>query len=104
MNNESGFTTCGVEFKDATTYSKDDKVRKPTAWEAEIGKCRIYITNNHRDHRPNWIFHCFELGYNTHCLGIGTSASKDDAAFGALDKCYQRITHQYNAWSEKLKL
>lgn len=59
------FKTGSVTWKDATAYSQSDKERKPRAWDAKIGLCRVYITNGHRIYTPQWIVTCYELGIET---------------------------------------
>lgn len=63
------FRTGHVIWKDATSYSQSEKERKPRAWDAKIGACRIYITNGHIIYRPQWIMSCYELGIDTKLLG-----------------------------------
>lgn len=59
------FKTGSVVWRDATSYSQTDKARKPTAWDAKLGVCRVYITHAHLIYRPKWIVTCYELGIET---------------------------------------
>lgn len=73
-----------MEWKDITSYSRDDKERKPTGFGIEEGPLRISITCGHIYHRPNWVMHCRELGLDAHRLhapaGIeGLEAAKEIA-------------------------
>lgn len=52
-------------WKDITSYSRDDKERKPTTFEAKSGKLRIVVTCGHIHYRGEWIMHCDKLGIDT---------------------------------------
>lgn len=59
-----------MNWKDSTTYKRDDKEMVPTTWTL-IGKhLSITITNKHIYCPDQWVMHCYELEYNTYGLGL----------------------------------
>lgn len=54
-----------VEWKDITTYSRDDKERLPTSYAMEVGSLRITITCGHIYYRPAWVMHCVPLAIDS---------------------------------------
>lgn len=47
-------------WKDIENRNEDKK-----ASELKNKALRIYVTNAHMDHKPDWIMHCLELGIDT---------------------------------------
>lgn len=92
------FTTGSVIWKDATSYSRDQKVRKPTAWDTRIGKLRIYITNGHIYYRPKWIVSCHELGIDTRQLSDIPENLFVNAAEEALQICKDKADELANSF------
>ena len=45
-----------VKWKNATSYSRDDKDRTPRTWEARLGCVRICVTRRHG--LPGWFLIC----------------------------------------------
>lgn len=54
-----------MKWKDSTSYSRDDKVRKPTSWTTEIGGLLITVSSGHIYYPGKWVMHCFEAGMDT---------------------------------------
>ena len=87
----------GAVWKDSTSYSRDTKEKIPTTFSTNVGECRISITCGHRDYRPAWVFHCYELGFDTKYLGEGLSAQ--EAAEKAVGICRDKAKKLYDAFS-----
>jgi len=91
---KSNPNTLGTLWNDVTSYSRDTKEKIPTSFETNIGGCRICITCNHINYRPDWIFHCRELGYDTKLMPSNLSAN--EAAKFAIDTCKSKILRMYD--------
>lgn len=78
-----------MEWKDVTSYSRDDKERKPTTFEAKEGALRIVITCGHINHRPQWVMHCGALSIDTYPLKEG--ATKEQAEEESLALVHERL-------------
>jgi len=87
----------GAVWKDSTSYIRDDKSRIPTSFSTNIGSCRISITCGHRDYRPEWVFHCYELGFDTKYIGKDLTAQ--EAAEKVVDICKEKAKMLYDAFS-----
>lgn len=57
-------------WNDATTYSRDQKDKKQTAWELRLPSLRIWVGNAHRNYPGEFVMHCFALGLDTHRLNL----------------------------------
>jgi len=90
---EREFTIEGFKFTDCTSYSRDDKNRIPTTFETKAGEIRIVITNGHRDYRPDWVFRCYNLGFDA--TMIPKCKSKEDAAIFAIKQCRKKAISFY---------
>jgi hypothetical protein len=71
-----------AEWKDVTSYSRNDKERTPTTFEVKEGPLRIVITCGHIYHRPEWVMHCHAVAIDGHPLKKG--ATKEQAETEAL--------------------
>ena len=87
----------GAVWKDSTSYSRDAKEKIPTSFSTNVGECRISITCGHRDYSPAWVFHCYELGFDTKYLGEELSAQ--EAAEKAVGICRNKAKKLYDAFS-----
>lgn len=87
----------GAVWKDSTTYSRGAKEKTPTSFTTNIGECKITITCGHRDYKPSWLFHCYELGFDTKYLGNGLSAQ--EAAEKAVGICRDKVQKLHDAFS-----
>jgi hypothetical protein len=58
------------EWKDVTSYSRDDRERVPNAFAAQSGPVRLVVTCKHRDCPGEWIMHGYGLGIDTEPLGL----------------------------------
>jgi hypothetical protein len=56
------------EWKDATSYQRGDRERKPTTFEICDGPLRLVVLSGHIHYPGKWVFHCFDLGFDTHLL------------------------------------
>ena len=90
---EREFTIKGVVFTDSTSYSQGDKNHIPTMFSAKIGNNTITITNGHIYHKGQWLFHCYELGFNT--VVLAKAKTKEEAATGAINTCKAKIEILY---------
>jgi hypothetical protein len=81
----------GKTWLDATSYSRNNTERKPTAWETTFGHVRIYITNNHIHYKGQWIFTCHALSGATWILKDATT--KEEAADAAIKNCRDQVQH-----------
>ena len=54
-----------MNWTDGTTYSRDDKERKQTAWELSTDYVRIYITNKHLWFPNKWVIICNDVGISS---------------------------------------
>ena len=52
---------------------KDDIRAGKMSAEFKNKALRIYVTNAHMDHKPDWIMHCRELGIDTQRIPAVTS-------------------------------
>lgn len=66
-------------WKDVTSYSRDDKERKPTTFEARAGALRIVVTCGHVRYRPKWVMHCFALAIDTYPLDKSETQEQAEA-------------------------
>jgi hypothetical protein len=46
-----------MDWKDTTSYSRNETERVPTTWSAECGRFRLVITRSHIHYKGRWIFH-----------------------------------------------
>lgn len=53
------------QWIDSTSYSRDDKERKPTCWTWESKNISITVVCSHRYYPENWVMHCRALGIDT---------------------------------------
>ena len=68
----------GTIWKDATSYSQNNKERTPTAFSLQVENgFSIYITCNHFDYKDTFIFHCEKLGMR--CVELKSKTAKDAA-------------------------
>jgi hypothetical protein len=86
----------GVEWKDTTTYSRDDKDRIPTVFSCSIAELRINIVAGHIYYPDQWVFNCRNLGFDEIELKGITDAQ--EAAEAAVKKCRDRV----NGWAKVL--
>lgn len=90
------FMNKNKDWKDCTSYSQNQP-RIPKSFTRNVGKIRITITCGHRDYAPEFVFHCFELGFDTYNLGKMTP---NDAANRAIKICKQKVDLIYKSFSE----
>lgn len=76
-------------WKDVTSYSRNDKERKPTTFEVREGALRVVITCGHISYRPQWVMHCNALSIDTYPLKKGLS--KEQAEAEAMSVVFQRL-------------
>lgn len=70
-----------IVWKDCTSYSRGDKDRIPTAFEATVGEMRISIVCSHVWYKGEWIFNCHELGFKEKHLGVMSPETAADMAY-----------------------
>lgn len=69
-----------MQWKDITSYSRGDKERKPTTFEARAGGLRIVVVYGHIDYRQQWTLWCKPFYDNYPLEGVTTA---EDAQFEA---------------------
>jgi hypothetical protein len=75
-------------WKDATSYSQNDKEKKPVTFEAEHGPLRVTVTCGHIYYPGKWIMHCFSLNMKEVEL---KAKSREQAQQEALDLIARRL-------------
>lgn len=66
------------EWYDSTSYSLDDKERKPTRWTFDTGKLQITVVSKHRFNPDCWVMHCHQLGIDTRRLNYPPETLAED--------------------------
>ena len=80
---------------DVTTYSRDDKARKPTAFALQVGEYfRLVVTCSHRDYRGQWVAH-FHPVFQCRKLHVST----EDEAKAAAEKLAKEIINDAAEWA-----
>jgi len=69
------------EWKDITSYNRDDKERKPTSYRLALGRLHVTVTSGHIYYKGRWVMHCAPF-YDTHVLDVTT---KEEAQRKALE-------------------
>ena len=87
----------GLVWKDSTSYGRNAQEKIPTGFSTKAGECRISITCGHAYYKPAWVFHCYELGFDTQYLGEGLSAQ--EAAEKAVGICRDKVKKLHDAFS-----
>lgn len=82
-------------WKDITSYSRDDKERKPQTFEKGVGDLRIVITCGHIYHRPNWVMHCGALNIDTRRLLATTQEEAQIEAVAIVGDTLTRLTANF---------
>lgn len=81
-------------WKDITSYSQGCKERIPTTYEDKAGLIRIVVTCGHRDYRPEWVMHCYQLNIDTkhlpNCSGLDEAKHR---AKSMVLKVLKQMTH-----------
>lgn len=70
---EREFTIRNIEFKDVTSYSRGDNERKPTMFEANVGKLKIVVMSNHRYYPGKFVYSCHGLAIEAYELHQATT-------------------------------
>jgi len=76
-----------ANWTDATTYSREQKDRKQTAWKLQLPSMYIWIGNAHRDYPNEFIMHCFALGIDTQRLNLKADVDIEIVKEKALKIC-----------------
>lgn len=85
-----------MNWKDTTSYSRDNKERKPTTWTTEIGGLRITVTSGHIYYPDKWVMHCFECGMDTVPLDAVSAETAQRMAV-------ERVREKVRVWHEALQ-
>ena len=59
-----------AEWKDTTSYSRDDKERKPRCWTLGEGPLRVVLLNNNRFYPGEYVISCYGLNIEAHQIGL----------------------------------
>jgi len=97
-----------MEWKDETTYSRDNKERIPSVWGIRFKGFRVAVVNKHRLAPNKWVMHCFALGIDTLDLGVESIQPKEiaqDKAIKHVKTKLHSMVNQINQYlhSQKLK-
>jgi hypothetical protein len=84
-------------WNDATSYSRGDKKRIPTAFQANVNGIRVYITCAHVVYRPTWIVVCRELAIEQRRMSNVSTAQ--EAADMAIKVCTERANELASAFN-----
>jgi len=87
----------GAVWKDSTSHSRGDR-KIPTSFSTSFGICKVFITCAHRDYSPEWVFYCYELGFQTKSIGKGLTAQ--EAAAQAVAICREKVTMLCDAFAD----
>ena len=83
------------EWKDVTSYSRDDKERKPTGFQIGVGDLQIIITCAHIYHSPNWVVHCYALQIDTKRLQATTREEAQAEAINIVKEKLAKLTANF---------
>jgi len=92
--------TDGIEWKDVTSYSINDKKRIPTEFFTKIGICRILIVKDISYGENAWCCYSNELRLNAEYIDRNIPA--EQAAIMAIAMCRDKVVALYKAFSAKL--
>lgn len=86
-----------TEWRDTTSYSRDDKKRIPTTYTIKHGWLTICITCGHIHHKPNWVLHCAALGIDTKRMyNVDVSDNVETVQHQAIEIIEKRINETRN--------
>lgn len=80
------------QWKDQTSYSRDDRERIPSVWQLQLTH-ELYITvvRKHRHNPGSWVMHCAPW-FDTHSLDLmPIPENRDEAMARALSKVRTKI-------------
>ena len=83
------------EWKDVTSYSRDDKERIPTTFAISVGELRIVITCGHIYYRPDWVMHCHALQIDSKLLQAVSREEAQTEAILVVKAAIARLTANY---------
>lgn len=98
---KEGFNYRGLDWVDSTTYSREQKVRIPTTFTSQVDRTKITVTCGHLSFRPSWVFHCYDLGFDT--KNIGTGSNPKEAIDMALGLCHSRLERLFQLFERTRK-
>lgn len=80
------------QWKDQTSYSRDDKERIPSVWVLRLTRdIRILVVRNHRYSPDSWVVHC-NPWFDTHSLDLPpTVENRDEAMARAMSNVRAKI-------------
>jgi len=85
------------EWVDTTSYSRNDKDRKPSCWTYDTGKLQISVLTGHRAVPDRWVMHCFNLGMDTVVLKAPIETPVADVQAAAIRVVRRRLTEMLNS-------
>ena len=86
------------EWKDITSFSRDDKKRIPTTYELDNGTLRIVITCKHFYYPGEWVMHCARIAIDTyHLKNANNLEDAKRLAIEFIGKSLQRFVDDYEA-------
>ena len=88
-------------WKDATSYSRGDRERVPSAWDIVSGALRVVVVSRHRLVPGQWVMHCHELRMDTVSLGVCSSQPAERAQAEAIKLVRARL-EKLTAWAQAL--
>ena len=87
-----------MEWKDQTSYSRDDKERIPSVWVLQLTReVRVSVVRSHIYDRENWVLHC-QPWFDTFSLRLpSTVENRDEAMSRATALVLEKINALANA-------
>jgi hypothetical protein len=80
LGNEGDFEMKRPEWKDQTSYSRDDKERIPSSWVLKLTRdVHICVVRSHIYDRENWVMHC-KPWFDTFSLNLPSTVENRDEA------------------------
>ena len=72
--------TARPEWKDVTSFSRDDKERIPSVWTLQLTRhVRISVVRTHISDKENWVMHCAPW-FDTYSLKLPSTLENRDEA------------------------
>lgn len=80
------------QWKDQTSYSRDDRERTPSVWQLQLTRdIRITVVRKHIHNPDSWVMHC-NPWFDTHSLDLTPiPENRDEAMARALSKVRTKI-------------
>jgi hypothetical protein len=88
-----------VAWRDVTSYSRDEKARRPSVFTIAHGSLSITVLDSHIYHRGRWVMHCRALQMETVLLPSATCLEEAQAAaIDVVAKCLRELSLDLEAF------